>query len=157
MTSDEFAARVKDDEKKLYISALSVVRNAEDAKDAVASAVAYAWEKLDELRDENKFDAWLLKITYTEAKKIKKNTRAYEEISEFADAFSCGPDTEELEFIDLLSRSGLDTESKRILSLRFMYCYTLEEIAARTGRPIGTVKTKYYRALKKLKGKLGRN
>ena len=53
MTENEFVSRVKDQNKKLYLSALSVVKNAADAEDAVASAVAYAWEKLADLRDEN--------------------------------------------------------------------------------------------------------
>ena len=56
MTKDEFAAAVTASEKKLYIAALSVVRNTEDARDAVASAVAHAWEKLDSLRDKSRED-----------------------------------------------------------------------------------------------------
>ena len=129
MTDKEFVARVKEQNKKLYLSALSVVKNTADAEDAVASAVAYAWEKLGELRDENCFDAWLLKITYTEAKMIKKKRRAYDDISELADAFSSEPDTHDLEFLDILSSSGLDETSKFILTMKFMYGYTLEETA----------------------------
>lgn len=155
MTDIEFVKRVKDQNKKLYLSALSVVKNAADAEDAVASAVAYAWEKLADLRDESCFDAWLLKITYTEAKKIKKKTRAYDDINELADAFSYEPQTEDLEFFDVLSNSGLDGTSKLILTMKFMYCYTLPEIAKQTRIPLSTVKTKYYRSLDKLADKLG--
>ena len=157
MTKEEFTQRVKANEKKLRLSALSVVRNTEDAKDAVASAVAYAWEKLDDLRDEGSFDAWLLKITYTEAKKIKKSSREYEDISELTDAFSYEPETDDLEFLDILSRSGLDGKSNMILTLKFMYGYTLEMIADKMKIPLSTVKTKYYRALDKLAEKLDGN
>lgn len=155
MTGDEFARRVGESEKKLYLSALSVLKNKEDAKDAVAGAVAYAWEKLSDLRDESRFDAWLLKITYTEAKKMKKRSHPYEDVSELADAFSYEPQTEELEFFDILYRTGFDGDTHRILTLRFLYGYTLDEIAALMDKPAGTVRTKYYRALKKLSEKLG--
>ena len=155
MTDKEFVQRVKDQNKKLYLSALSVVKNAADAEDAVASAVAYAWEKLADLRDEDRFDGWLLKITYTEAKKIKKRSRAYSDITELADAFSYEPQTNDLEFFDMLSNSGLDQTSKLILTLKFMYGYTLEETAKTSNIPLSTVKSKYYRSLKKLARKLG--
>jgi RNA polymerase sigma-70 factor (ECF subfamily) len=155
MTKEEFASRVSGCDRKLYLYALSIVRNAEDAKDAAAAAVAYAWEKLSRLRDETKFDVWLLKITYREAIKIKRHNRPYEDVSEFSEAFSYELNTEDLEFLDILSRAGLDEKTNSILTLRFMYMYTLEEISAQTGMPLSSVKTKYYRALDKLSKKLG--
>ena len=85
MTKDEFAVAVTVNEKKLYIAALSVVRNTEDARDAVASAVAHAWEKLDSLRDKNKFDGWLLQITYNEAKKMRRHGNEFVSLSDIED------------------------------------------------------------------------
>ena len=73
MTKQEFVSSVSANEKLLYIAAYSVVRNTEDAKDAVAAAIAKAWEKLDRLRDEDRFDGWILKITYNEAKKMLRH------------------------------------------------------------------------------------
>lgn len=155
MTENEFVQRVKEQNKKLYLSALSVVKNAADAEDAVASAVAYAWEKLSHLRDENCFDAWLLKITYREAKNIKKKSRAYEDITELADAFAYQPQTDDLEFFDILSNSGLDDTSRLILTMKFVYGYTLPEIAESARLPLSNVKSRYYRSLDKLADKLG--
>ncbi len=51
MDKEEFARRVQDRRKDLYLAALSVVRNTEDAKDAVSEAVASAWENLNKLKD----------------------------------------------------------------------------------------------------------
>lgn len=155
MTENEFVQRVKEQNKKLYLSALSVVKNTADAEDAVASAVAYAWEKLSSLRDESRFDAWLLKITYTEAKKIKKSRREYENVYELSDAFAYQPQTEELEFFDVLSSYGLDETSKLILTMKFVYGYTLPEIAKAAKLPLPNVKSKYYRSLDRLADKLG--
>ncbi len=150
MTKDEFAAAVTSKERKLYIAALSVVRNAEDARDAVADAVLYAWEHLRELKDENRFDAWLLRITYSQAKMIRRKNREYDSIDELSEMFSYDADTSELEFFDVLSSAKLDKDEREILTLYFLFGYNMPEIAEKIGRKPNYVKTKYYRALRKL-------
>ena len=151
MTKEEFAASVTANEKKLYIAALSVVRNTEDARDAVASAVAHAWEHLDRLRDPSRFDGWLLQITYNEAKKMRRHANEYVSLSEIEDSFACGTDNSSLEFFDLLSSARLDAKSRQIIILRFFYGYDLAETAKMLDTSLSTVKTKYYRALDKIK------
>ena len=155
MTKDEFARAVSLTEKKLYIAAFSVTANAEDAKDAAADAVAYAWEHLKELHDETKFDSWLLRITYSQAKMIRRKSRRYDSIDDLSEQFSYEADTSELEFFDILVRAKLSLEERRIITLYFLYGYTMPEIAKMTGKNQNYVKTKYYRALKKLSGMKG--
>ncbi len=150
MTKDEFAEAVRKSERKLYVSALSVVANTEDARDAVANAVAYAWEHLKELKNDACFDAWLLKITYSEAVSVRRRSRRYESIEELADTFSYETDDSDLHFFDILCRAGLDGKTHRIFILRFLYGYTLPEIAEMTRENLNTVKAKYYRALRKM-------
>ncbi len=152
MTKDEFAAAATSQEKRLYIAAFSVTANTEDARDAVADAILYAWEHIKELRDSEKFDAWLLHITYSKAKMIrrKNRTRRCEDIDDYSDAFSYEADTSDLEFFDILSRAKLDEAERRILTLYFMYGYTMPEIANLTGKKENYVKTRYYRALRKM-------
>ena len=151
MTKEEFAAAVTANEKKLYIAALSVVRNTEDAADAVASAVAHAWEHLDSLKDISKFDGWLLQITYNEAKKMRRHGKEFVSLSDIEDSFSYDMDDGSVEFFDLLSSARLDSKSRQIIILRFFYGYDLPRIAEMLGSPLSTVKTKYYRALDKFK------
>lgn len=152
MTKDEFAAAVSGSEKKLYIAAFSVTANTEDARDAVADAILYAWEHLKELRDVEKFDAWLLHITYSQAKMIRRKNRVrrYEDIDDYRDAFGYEADNSELEFFDILTRASLDQTERKILTLYFLYGYTMPEIAKMTGKKENFIKTKYYRALRKL-------
>ncbi len=156
MTKEEFAAAVTACEKNLYLSALSVTRNAEDAKDAVAYAVYVAWEKLGNLREREKFDAWLLTITLNEAKRLRKTSRFYENVEQLQDEFSDEMDTGAIEFFDLLSRLNIDGVCREIFSLRFFYGYTLEETSRLLGMSENTVKTKYYRALSKLREEYGK-
>lgn len=150
MDKNEFSERVQAKRKELFAAALSVVRNTEDAKDAVSEAVASAWANLHKLKDDSKFDAWLLKAVYNEAKDIYKKNRAYADISELSEAFSSGAELENIEFFDIISRCGFDKTTHQILIMRFVYDYTLEQTASGMGIPLSTAKTKYYRALKKL-------
>lgn len=150
MDKNEFSERVQAKRKDLFAAALSVVRNTEDAKDAVSEAVASAWANLHKLKDDAKFDAWLLKAVYNEAKDLYKRNRAASGIEELSEAFSYDADMGNVEFFDVLSHGGFDKTTLMILTLRFVYGYTLEETAADAGIPLSTVKTKYYRALKKL-------
>ena len=150
MDKNEFSDRVQARRKELYAAALSVVRNAEDAKDAVSEAVANAWANLFKLKDDSKFDAWLLKAVYNEAKDIYKKNRAYADITELSAAFSSDTDMGNIEFFDVISRCGFDKTTHQILVMRFVYGYTLEQTASDMNIPLSTVKTKYYRALKKL-------
>ena len=153
MTKDEFAAAVTACEKNLYLSALSVTRNAHDAEDAAANAVCKAWEHIDELRDTERFNGWLLSIALNEAKRIRRTSRIYEDIDELGDSFSEDMDTGGIEFFDMISRLKTDDESRKILSLRFFYGYTTAETAKILNKPKNTVKAKYYRVLKKLRTK----
>lgn len=150
MDKNEFSERVQARRKELFAAAFSVVRNTEDAKDAVSEAVASAWMNLAKLKDDTKFDAWLLKAVYNEAKDIYKKNRAYADMTELSEAFSYGTDVGNVEFFDVISRCGFDKTTHQILVMRFVYDYTLEQTAADMEIPLSTVKTKYYRALKKL-------
>lgn len=150
MEKEEFSDRVQAKRKDLFAAAYSVVRNTEDAKDAVSEAVASVWANLHKLKDDSKFDAWLLKAVYNEAKDIYKRNRTASSIEELSEAFSYDADMGNVEFFDLLSRCGFDKKTHLILTMRFVYGCTLEEIAADADIPLSTVKTKYYRALKKL-------
>ena len=150
MNGEEFGMRVQAKRKELYLAALSVVRNAEDADDAVSEAVTAAWENLHKLKDDGKFDMWMLKILYNTAKDIYRKNRAYADIKELSEAFTYDPDIENIEFFDIICRCGFDGKTLKILILRFVYGYSLQEIAEGTGMSVSTVKTKYYRALKKL-------
>ena len=57
-----FEARLEPLMDRLYGSALRLTRHPDDAEDIVAEAVGQAWRRLDTLRDQNRFEAWLFHI-----------------------------------------------------------------------------------------------
>ncbi len=49
-------------QNSLYLLAFSILKNDEDAKDAVQDALIQAYRNLDSLRDKSKFRPWIMKI-----------------------------------------------------------------------------------------------
>lgn len=68
----EVFALIFDDEyqKEMYIYARSKLQNNEDAKDAVQSTILEAYESIQNLRDDEKFKAWVRKILMNKCKDI---------------------------------------------------------------------------------------
>ena len=63
-----FHALIRPYEKNLYFAAFSLLRNAEDAEDAVQEAVMKAYKALPGFRSEAKFSTWLASIVLNEAR-----------------------------------------------------------------------------------------
>jgi RNA polymerase sigma-70 factor, ECF subfamily len=73
---DAFEELVRPYERLVYLSAISILRNAADAEEAAQDAVLKAFSKLPSFRAECKFSTWLVQITYNEAKmKVRKDRR----------------------------------------------------------------------------------
>ncbi len=63
-----FHVLIRPYEKNLYFAAFSLLRNAEDAEDAVQEAVMKAYKALPRFRSESKFSTWLASIVLNEAR-----------------------------------------------------------------------------------------
>ena len=152
VTKEELALKFKDQRNKLYVAALSVTKNAQDAEDAVSNAFLRALKRADKLDIGQNIDAWLVKTVMNEAKRLRSSQRYYENIDDLYDAFEDdGRAEKNVVFFDTLSSAGLNFKCRRIFVLRFLYGYTLEEIAGVTGAPLSSVKSEYYRGLEKIK------
>jgi RNA polymerase sigma-70 factor (ECF subfamily) len=53
--------------------------------------------------------------------------------------------------------AGLPPHQRRVVAMRFSSDLSLEEIAAATGTPVGTVKSRLHRAMASLREHLGSN
>ena len=68
----EFCELVKTYRYQLYVIAFAILKNEEDAQDAVCSAILKAYEHIDQLKNPHKFKAWMITITKNEALHIKR-------------------------------------------------------------------------------------
>lgn len=84
---ERFHELIRPYERSLYFAAFSLLKNAEDAEDAVQEAVMKAYKALPNFRAEAKFSTWLASIVINEARGRLRHDRvlSFESIDESPD------------------------------------------------------------------------
>jgi RNA polymerase sigma-70 factor (ECF subfamily) len=126
-----------------------ILGNGPDAEDATHDAVVRAWRSYGTLRDPLRFDAWFQRILVNVCRdRLRRHRRA--PVVEVAPAASNGPDA----FSAIDDRVTLNRAFTRLspdqaitVVLRFHVDLSLEDVAARMGVPVGTVKSRLHAAL----------
>lgn len=147
--------------KDLYRFAYYTLGNREDAEDAVSETFLEGYKGIKNLRDEALFKPWMMRILSIRCKRRIKQyvtTRQKidpEDISEHIISFDLNTDNDE-KLALLAALSTIDFSERTILVLAVVEGYKTREIADILGCPQGTVSSKLYRTLKKLRAELER-
>src|SRR5271154_7346652 len=85
--SSLFAPLVKPYERRVYATALTLLRNEADAQDVAQEAILKAFANLRQFRGESKFSTWLIQITVNEARmrRRKQHAELFESIDDERD------------------------------------------------------------------------
>ncbi len=138
----------------MYKYALYMLRNPEDAEDAVADAVTDAYLEIKNLRSEDAFKGWIFRILSAKCKN-KRKTYAVDSqnLSDVEDAAEqigvTEADFSNCEIKELLE--NLPYEDRMILLLHKFSGYSSAEIGKILGINENTVRSREHRAIKKLK------
>lgn len=136
---------------RLDAAARLILRDRELARDAVQDAMIRAWRDLRGLRDLERFDAWLHKLTVHACLDIarRRRRRVHEvELSPIAQPFEADvtarvADRELLD--DALKR--LDPEWRAVVVLHYYLGMPMPDVASELGIPLGTAKSRLHRSL----------
>ena len=71
-----FAELVKPYERRVYLTALALLRNEADAQDVAQEAILKAFTHLHQFRGEARFSTWLIQITVNEARMRQRRQHA---------------------------------------------------------------------------------
>lgn len=151
-----FMLLLKQKENDIYNISFSYTKNSYDAEDSISEASIKAFDKLKQLKNEEKFYYWFISILINVCRKnIKgKSTVSSDEIiNTIKDEFSYRSIDDRLIIEDLLSK--LRKDERDIIALRYLKDYSIKEIASIMNMPLSTVKTKIYRTLSFLRAKNG--
>jgi RNA polymerase sigma-70 factor (ECF subfamily) len=169
----ELFARLHDRHReRIHALCRRLTRNEEDALDAVQETFATASSQLERFRGEALFSTWLHRIAFNKCGEIRRRRRRRLRLEEpmpglregeqfLALAVDDGPLP-----ADLASESERDTHVRaavealpdwlrRPVELRYYEHLPYEDIAVRLGLPIGTIKSRLYRAHRTLAATLG--
>lgn len=142
----------------LFRTALAILGNEADARDATQEAFVAGWRSLPGLRDLDRFDAWIGRILINECRMELRHRRRLREvpIPEVTDSPALATDSPLATSTDFdAAFERLSVDQRAILVLHHVQGYGVGDIAASLGIPSGTVKWRLSPARKALAAELG--
>ncbi len=159
----EFEERLAECGPLAFRVAYGVLRNTADAEDVAQEALLRAYKSFERLRDRSRFRGWLVRISFRLAldrlrsfKRREKRDQLWSQPTQLPPVASAEEIAALNQFQGHLERAleELPEKLRLVLLLSAMDGYTIEEIAAMVGVPLGTVKSRIFLARKKLAEKL---
>jgi RNA polymerase sigma-70 factor (ECF subfamily) len=158
-----FEELVRPYERLVYATAISILKNAEDAEEVSQEAVFKAFAHLSSFRGESKFSTWLVQITFNEAKMKLRKDRQHLYVSidiqqqdaegdywprDFADWRPIPSEvleTDEARQALEHAINSLSPRYKEVVVLRDVENLSIKDTALILGIPEGSVKTRLHR------------
>ena len=152
---DAFAMLVRGAVARLDTAARLILRDPELARDAVQDGLFRAWRDLRSLRDPDRFDAWIHRLTVNACLDLARRRKRRPIEVEITPLFSPSmPDhtswVADRALVDSVLRR-LDERGRAIVVLHYFLGMPLTEVAATLGIPVGTVKSRLNRALRDMR------
>jgi len=145
-------------EEQMYRIAFLYVKNETDALDVMQEAAYRMFKNIKSVKNLEYFQTWLIRITMNCAvDQIRKNSKVVPIGTEYLETVEEISESHEKEILLQTTLKELmevlEPEEKSVILLKYYYEYSFSEIADILKRPLGTVKSVLYRALKKLREK----
>jgi len=143
---------------RLDAAARLILRDPDQAKDAVQETLVRAWRDLPTLRDPARFDAWLhrllVRACVDEARRLRRH-RFDVELTPL-DAPTSGDTASSLVDRDQLERGfrRLEPQARALIVLHHYLDLPMPEVAIVLGMPLGTAKSRLSRALQTMRAAL---
>ena len=133
--------------KDMYRTAIAILRNSEDAADAMQDTVLACWEKIGSLREACYFKTWMTRVLINKCYDIQKQRIDKVPMDE-CEELAAGEDHSQRELQEVL---GVLEERYRLpLTLFYGEGYKIREIAQILDIPQSTVQTRLSRGRAKL-------
>src|SRR5687767_10321817 len=157
----EFEARLVESSTLAVRVAYSVLRNREDAEDVAQEAFAKAYRRFSQLRDRNRFRAWLVRMTWRMAldrrrsnrRRITREDRAQRDVPASSQGGDLQVGLEARERAEHLWRAidALSEKLRIVIILAGIHGHDVREVSALLELPEGTVKSRLFAARQHLK------
>lgn len=145
---DAFAMLIERRAGQVLRTARAILRDEGDAWDASQQTLVSAWLHLPSLRHPDRFDAWLNRTLVNACRETLRRRRRSREIdvdpSPIASADHSSASVETMAVQAAFAR--LSVEDRQILLLHHLHGLPLAEVARQLGIPVGTAKSRLWRA-----------
>jgi RNA polymerase sigma-70 factor (ECF subfamily) len=147
---DAFTALVDQVVARLDSAARLILRDPDLARDAVQDSLIRAWRDLPGLRDPDRFDAWLHRITTNACLDLARRRRRVIEVDIEPVDMPAGDDlaggVAQRELLDRAMR-GLSPAHRAVIVLHYFVGLPMPEVATAMGTPLGTAQSRLHYAL----------
>ena len=144
-----FCDNIKNLENGMYRLSYSILKNEEDAQDAVQEAIYNAYKKLETLKDKRKFKSWIYKIVTNTSFEILRNKKNYIDIEQENIA------AEKIDIDTNLTLwkavQGLEQPYRTPITLFYYEDMSIKEISEITGSKVDAIKKQLSRGRDKIK------
>ena len=147
MTKDEFTRRITAMTQTLYRVSYGLLRSEADREDAVQETILTAWEKLPTLRHEEYFQSWVVRILINQCHGIGRRISRTASLDEVSELEAPPPELRPMRDAVL----ALPEDYRLAVILHYVEGYGVGETARLLHVPVGTVKSRLYRAREILK------
>lgn len=137
----------------VFYAAYYVTNDRTLAEDITQETFLKAYERLDQLRDASRVEAWLVRIAINGARDALRRSRNLCSIPEDMETAAVTESMPENRLLSLEDQravqaavAALEPEYQEVVFLKYFRGMTVREISAVTGAPEGTVKTRLRRA-----------
>jgi RNA polymerase sigma factor (sigma-70 family) len=145
-----FEAEVHAESGRLFAVAYSILRDPQEAQDAVQETMELAWRSWTALRDPAKRSAWLRQICVHRALKTRRRLLSRLWLAETVER--AAPQDPDLDLDRGYRR--LSRQQRAVVTLHYQYGYSIDECAALIGCQPGTARSHLARALASLRKEL---
>ncbi len=162
ITSEEFVKLINENRSKLYKTAMAILKNDDDACDAIQDALLSAYKNISSLKNKKYFLTWLTRILINKCYDIiNKNKKVTYVDSDITDNTIGYVDSYNVESILENTLNRIDDSLREVAVLYYYDELSVEDISNILSIPKGTVKsrlsrarTQLYEIIKKEEGEL---
>jgi RNA polymerase sigma-70 factor (ECF subfamily) len=150
---DAFEQLVQERADRVVRLAMAIVADETEARDVAQEAFITAWRQLGDLRDPDRFEAWLTRIVVNKARMSLRSSRRRRvreipaaEMTTLAGEGrpAVAPEGDAGRLADALE--ALEPDRRAILALHHLEGWSVAEIAATLEIPVGTAKSRLFAA-----------
>jgi RNA polymerase sigma-70 factor (ECF subfamily) len=143
-----FAILIEQRADRLLRTARAILRNEAEAHDAAQQTLVSAWVHLPKLRDPDRFDAWLNRSLVNACREtLRRRGRSREVDLETSAGTLADHAASALETISVRAAfARLSVEDRHVLLLHHLEGLPLAALARQLGLPVGTAKSRLWRA-----------
>lgn len=156
----EFTELIKQNNLKFYKTAKAILKNDDDAYDAIQNALISMYENIHNLKDEKCFTTWGIRIVVNKCYDLIRKNNKVVSISLDNEQNKNEIETNDEYNLDLYGLEkilhDLDEQTRLLITLYYYDDLSINEISTIMNIPKGTVKSRLSRARNILKEKLER-